>query len=290
MSKKQGVIKAGFYPLEKITNADVDSMHSVFVKYYHNADYQTFVKDLKKKIGAILVKKIDDGTIVGFSTIGIIEKEIDKKKCMGIFSGDTVIEKEYWGLPNLQTAFLRFMIITRIKNPFVNFYWFLISKGYKTYLLMANNWDIYYPNYKKREDDKRKVIVKTFSNHLFNGFYDEQTGLLKFGEGYQKLKEDVADIDEEMKQKYPKISFFEEVNPTWREGTELPCLGDISWSFLLWRPIPFALRKFRNKIFRSKSREKIKKLKQDTEKELSNICDGLNPQVKTISAKTQQEI
>lgn len=251
MKAKQRVIKADFYPLDKITNEDIKVMHHVFVKYYQNADYPTFVRDLKKKIGAILVKKIDDGTIVGFTTIGIIEKEIGKKKCLGIFSGDTVIEKEYWGLPNLQTAFLRFMVKMRMKHPLTNIYWFLISKGYKTYLLMANNWDSsYYPKYDKDHDEKRKAIVKTFSNHLFEGYYDEDTGLLNFGENYQKLKEDVAEITDEMKQKYPKISFFEKVNPTWRQGTELPCIGDISWSFILWRPIPFACRKIRNKIFR----------------------------------------
>ena len=290
MSKMQGVVKADFYPLDKITDDDVNVMHSVFVKYYHNANYKTFVQDLRKKIGAILIKKVDDGTIVGFSTIGIIKKEINKKKCLGIFSGDTVIEKEYWGLPNLQTEFLRFMVKTRIKNPLTNIYWFLISKGYKTYLLMANNWANYYPRYDKNDDEKRKSIVKTFSNHFFEGYYDEDTGLLKFGDDYQRLKEDVAEITEDMKKKYPKISFFEEVNPTWREGTELPCIGDISWSFILWRPIPFAFRKLRNKIFRSRSREQIKKLKQDTEKELTKVCDVLQPQVKTMIRKTQQEI
>lgn len=248
MNKKRKVIKADFYPLDKISSADIEAMHRVFVKYYHNADYETFARDLKKKIGAILVKRLDDKAIVGFTTIGIIEKEIDGKKCLGIFSGDTIIEKAYWGLPNLQTAFLRFMIRTRIEYPLTRIYWFLISKGYKTYLLMANNWDTYYPKYDTKEDTKRKNIVKSFSNHLFEGIYDEKTGLLNFGNDYQKLKEGVAEITEDMKKNSPKIAFFEEVNPTWREGTELPCIGDISWSFILWRPIPFALRKFRNMI------------------------------------------
>jgi hypothetical protein len=283
MSKMQGAVMADFYPLDKISNQDVEVMHSVFVKYYHNSDWKTFVNDLNKKIGAILLKRIDDGTIVGFSTIGIIEKEIDNKKCMGLFSGDTVIEKEYWGLPNLQAAFLRFMIKTRIKHPFVNYYWFLISKGYKTYLLMANNWNDYYPKYNKMEDEKRKSIVKTFSNHLFNGFYDEQTGLLKFGDNCQKLKEDVAEITKEMREKYPKISFFEKANPTWKDGTELPCLADISWSFILWIPFPFTYRKLRNILFGSKSREQRKKIKQDTGRVV------LNPQM-TMSRKTRQEI
>ena len=278
MSKMKGVVKADFYSLDKITSEDVNVMHSVFVKYYHNAEYKTFVKDLNKKIGAILIKRVDDSSIVGFSTIGLIEKKIDGKKCLGLFSGDTVIEKEYWGLPHLQTAFLRFLLKTRIKNPTVNFYWFLITKGYKTYLLMANNWLHYYPRYDRKDDEKRKSIVKTFSDHFFEGFYDEKTGLLKFGDGYQRLKEDVAEITDEMKIKYPKIAFFEQVNPTWREGTELPCIGDLDWFTLLWRPIPFGLRKIKNAIFGSKVRVHKQKIKQYPEP------------VKIISQKVQQEI
>jgi hypothetical protein len=269
--KKKDTVKADFYPVDQITDQDIDVMHSVFIKYYHNADHKTFVKDLRKKTGAILLKRADDGSIVGFSTIGLIEKTIDNKRCLGLFSGDTVIEKEYWGLPNLQTAFLRFIIKTRIKNPTVNFYWFLISKGYKTYLLMANNWLHYYPRYEEEEDNQRKAIVKTFSDHLFEGIYDETTGLLKFGEGYQKLKEDVAEITDEMKDKYPKIAFFEKVNPTWRQGTELPCIGDISWSFLLWRPFPFAFRKLKNAIFGSKVRGRTKTLAPSMKKAISKI-------------------
>jgi len=279
-----GTITADFYPLDKITYEDIEIMYDVFVKYYHNCDFQTFVKDLKKKVGAILIKEIAGGNIVGFSTIGLIEKEIDHKKCLGIFSGDTVIEKAYWGLPHLQTAFLRFLLKTRIKNPTVNLYWFLISKGYKTYLLMANNWLHYYPRYDKKSDEKRKSIVKEFSNHFFEGFYDEETGLLKFGEGYQRLKEDVAEITEEMKSKYPKIAFFEQANPTWREGTELPCIGDLDWFTLMWRPIPFGLRKIKNMVLKSGSRKKIKDLGHS---EISKIYDVLNPQVKTLNEKTQ---
>jgi hypothetical protein len=290
MTKKKSVIRADFYPLEKITDEDIKVMHSVFVKYYYNADYKTFVKDLKKKTGAILLKKIDDGTIVGFSTIGLIEKTIDRKRCLGIFSGDTVIEKEYWGLSNLQTAFLRFLVMTRIKNPLTKLYWFLITKGFKTYLLMANNWLHYYPRYDKMEDEKRKSIVKTFSNHLFEGVYDEKTGLLKFGDDYQRLKEGVADITDEMKRKYPKIAFFEQVNPTWREGTELPCIGDIDWFTIIWRPVPFAFRKIRNTIFGCASREQAKKIKRDTENELSKIHNVSNPHVNTMIRKTEQEI
>jgi hypothetical protein len=40
----------------------------------------------------------------------------------------------------------KLIIKLRVKYPFNEFYWLLISKGYKTYLLLANNYYVYYPN------------------------------------------------------------------------------------------------------------------------------------------------
>ncbi len=53
---------------------------------------------------------------------------------------------------------------------------------------------------------------------------------MNFGDDYQPLKGDVAPITDEMRRKSPKIRFFEEKNPQWVQGTELPCIGEIVWS------------------------------------------------------------
>jgi hypothetical protein len=255
--------RADFYPLNKISDIDIKQMHKVFVKYYNNADYAIFSRDIKKKEGSIILKRIDNGEIVGFSTIALIDDKINGKRRIGIYSGDTVIEMDYWGTPKLQMAFISYLYKIRVKYPTASVYWFLISKGYKTYLLLANNMPFYYPRYDKIKDVKRQTLVKDFSNFMYDGYFDENTGLLKFGENYQKLKEDVAEITDEMKIKYPKIDFFEKVNPTWREGTELPCIADISWLAMLLLPVPFVIRKIKNQIFGSKSRAEVKSRKNN---------------------------
>ena len=51
--------------------------------------------------------------------------------------------------------------------------------------------------------------------------------LLDFGEQYVRLKETVAEITPEMAASNPHIAYFEKMNPTWRRGTEMPCLGSI---------------------------------------------------------------
>ncbi len=35
-----------------------------------------------------------------------------------------------------------------------------------------------------------------------------------------------------MREKNSKIAFFEDKNPTWVDGTELPCIGELRWSDL----------------------------------------------------------
>lgn len=51
------------------------------------------------------------------------------------------------------------------------------------------------------------------------------------------MKGEVAPITEEMRVKNPNIHFFEQKNPTWVTGTELPCIGRLGWKDLARFPV-----------------------------------------------------
>ncbi len=121
-----------------------------------------------------------------------------------------------------------FFIKKMLSNPFRPVYWFLISKGYKTYLLLANNFIHYYPCH-TRENQQLEDIMKGYCNYLFPEYFNEKKKILDFGKGAQFLKGGVAEITAEMCEKFPKIAFFNERNPTWDRGTELPCVAKATW-------------------------------------------------------------
>ncbi|MCP4133839.1 MAG: hypothetical protein GY754_22915 [bacterium] len=230
-ANRKKAIQCAYTPLEKITVSDIKEMHSLFIKYYHNADLETFQKDINQKDGVFLVRQKSDNAIMGFSTVMKIKMNHNGKKIAGLFSGDTILDKKYWGSTAFNKPFFSYVLREKLKNPFTPFYWFLISKGYKTYLLLANNYQYYYPRFDDKNDKKSKrmkAVIDTYCTELFPGYYDEEKGLLMFGNEYQKLKSNVAEITESLKAKYPKIAFFDEKNSTWREGTELPCVGEIN--------------------------------------------------------------
>ncbi len=81
----------------------------------------------------------------------------------------------------------------KFRHPRTPVYWILISKGFKTYLLLANNYYSYYPHYDEK-NAHLKDFVESYCKEYFSEYYNKETGLLNFGDDYQPLKADVAPI------------------------------------------------------------------------------------------------
>lgn len=220
-----------FRSIKSVSVSHIRQMYDLYAQYYENTSLEVFLKDLSNKSGVIMVERTADDRMVGFSTQTFFDLNVDGKRVRGIFSGDTVIEKAYWGNNALANTFYRRLIIERLKRPFVPFYWFLISKGYKTYLLMTNNFYNYYPNVNGK-DEKYKRITQAYCSTLFPEAFDSKNMLLDSGQDYVRLKEAVADITPELKAANPHIDFFDKVNPSWRRGTEVPCLAACDYESL----------------------------------------------------------
>lgn len=202
-------------------------MFELLKHYYHGVDYQRFLIDLNEKSHVILLFSSDQ-IIQGFSTLLVTRVPYKNKSCLGIFSGDTVLDRAYWGNGDLAMAFGRFLLAQKLKSPLSTIYWFLISKGYKTYLLMTNNFPTHYPRYERPTPENIKQIMHSFYQMKFNSSYNSQEGLIQFGSNISmRLKEKVADIDE-ASLKHPRIQFFNQTNPNWRDGVELACVAKVS--------------------------------------------------------------
>lgn len=225
-------IYARFVKLQKISAEDCRQMFDVFEQYYAGTDFETFEKDMRKKTGVIMVRRKADKAIVGFTTVTEYYFIMPNgKPACGVFSGDTIIQKEYWGSRVLQSRFFIYVLKKKFISGRIPLYWLLISKGFKTYLLLANNFTDYHPH-PKGKNSNLSAVVKSYCENLFPGVYNEKTELLDFGNDYQMLKGGVAEITDDLRKAKPKVAFFEEKNPTWQKGTELPCVGVLSYKML----------------------------------------------------------
>ena len=93
--------------------------------------------------------------------------------------------------PGLAGAFGHLMARLLADFPGDDLYWFLISKGYKTYLLLTNNFYNYYPNV-NGGDERYRRVTEAYCEALFPEAFDRKRMLLDFGNEYVCLKGDVA--------------------------------------------------------------------------------------------------
>lgn len=229
---RQRAIYARYCPVARIGVVDIRQMYDVFCQYYAHTDMDTFVGDLSRKQGVILIRTRGEERVVGFSTVVSLDMTIGRLRGRGVFSGDTIIEREFWGTRTLQVAFFMYVLREKLRKPFRPLFWLLISKGYKTYLLLANNFQHYHPH-PDGHCPELAPIVRYYCDRMFPSHYDPDRGVLDFGDNAQHLKEGVASITPDLRQRLPKVRFFEECNPGWSQGNELPCVGEITLATLL---------------------------------------------------------
>ena len=242
-----------YQKVQTLTVTDVLRMHALFEAHYASSPLATFLDDLSRKEGVFMVRR-RDGALVGFSTLGVYRFEIGGRQVKGLFSGDTIIESAHRGSRTLQQAFAWKLFIEALKAPLTAQYWLPISKGYKTYLLMARN----FPDFHPRRDHPNPAMaemVRSYCEAMFPGKLDVDTMLLHFGDDANRLKPDVADITEDMRSD-PDIRHFERLNPTWTRGTELPCIARADLKAFAQAIGPFLLKVWRDRA-RPRQREAL---------------------------------
>lgn len=231
----------------------INRMYEVFQKYYSNTTFEKFKGDLLEKTVVFLLLDKKTNVIQGFSTLVELSVSVDGKEYRAAFSGDTIVEKKYWGQGVLGVAFLKYLFMQKIKQPLKPYYWFLISKGFKTYLLMANNFSNHYPRHEQETPRKEKKIIDELGMKLYGNHYNSELGIIEFNDQDNKdsLRDDVAPITVDML-KNQRISYFIKKNTDWAKGNELACLAEMS----LFMPFYYQMKNVCKTVAKLKNKKK----------------------------------
>lgn len=205
---------------EEITEKEQEEMFKLMNTFYSNMKYDNFIRDLDEKDYSILL--FSQERLVGFSTQKILKLP---NEVIGVFSGDTIIHSDYWGSIELYRTFARFFV--ELGEQYSDFYWFLISKGYKTYKMLPLFFREFYPNYRKAVPANLKEIMHSFGESRYPGEYCRDSGVIKYKGIKDSLKTGVADI-EKKHLKDRDIRFFLENNPDYQRGNDLVCITSLT--------------------------------------------------------------
>jgi len=220
-----------------LSDRDREEMYAVFERYYDDVTRARFDADLAGKDDVIVLRDAER-RIRGFSTLARLSVQVRGRRHRAVFSGDTVVDEAFWGTRVLGRVFLGYMFRQRLRHPLCPLWWFLISKGYKTYLLMANNFPEHWPRHERSVPAARQELLDALAGRMFPAHYEPRTGLIRFPPHHGRLRGGMAATDAQLLADNPRVRFFEARNPDWAEGVELACIASMSWTM----PLRYALK------------------------------------------------
>lgn len=203
-----------------------DAAFALFRAHYEGADRERFERDLDEKQRVILLRDRGTGALRGFSTVLHREVRVGARTATMVFSGDTVIDRSCWGQKCLQSAFATLLFRLRIRHPGRPLYWFLLSKGWRTYLLMANHFPLAVPRCDRAEPPELRAALDALATERFGAEYDAAAGIIRYATPHERVRDGVAPVEAALLAN-PHVRFFVERNPGHADGEELACLAQV---------------------------------------------------------------
>jgi len=210
-----------------LTPAQRDAMFALMDRHYVNVQRAVFDHDLAEKQWVIVVNEPCTGQLCGFSTQMLLDVEIAGRPVTALYSGDTIIGREHWGDQALTHLWGRLALSLMDSHADRDLYWFLISKGYKTYRFLPVFFHDFYPRPELATPRWASTVIDGLARSRYPADYDPGAGVIRASGRQYRLRAGVADVTAE-RRRDPFVRFFESQNPGHGHGDELCCLAPLT--------------------------------------------------------------
>jgi hypothetical protein len=201
-------------------------LFQLFQRCYDCVDFSAFEKDLRQKTSVILLTDEED-RVVGFSTQEVYECEFQGERVRVLYSGDTVIDPAHWGSQLLVKGWCQVAARVMDAVPKMRTFWFLISKGCRTYLYLPLFFRKFLPSVANDHEPCQKKLLDQLAAEKFGTHYDAASGLIRFPASRGQLTAELAEIPAGRRDDV-HVRHFLSLNPDFAQGVELACLAEIS--------------------------------------------------------------
>ena len=208
-----------------LPHAERREMFALFERYYADTSWARFSRDLADKDRVLLLRD-ESGLVQGFSTLAVYERVFGGQTVRVLFSGDTVVDESCWGQQALAFAWLRLAGDLKAERPGVPLYWFLISKGHRTYRYLSAFSRDYHPAPWRPVPAETAKLMSFLARDRFGDAYVAEAGVLRFPQSLGHLREAYAEVPDAQR-RLPEVAYFLERNPGYAKGDELVCLCEL---------------------------------------------------------------
>jgi len=199
------------------------TLFALYTETFEGASREVFDADLDRKDLALLIE--DGDSHVGFTTVQVTASSFRGQPLRVLYSGDTVLRKEYWGTTALPRAWISLALSIRggAETPL---YWLLLAGSFRTYKFLPLFFSSFYPRYGVCPPPAVREMADALAEERFGDRYDRVTGVVTFP-GAPRLRKGVADLTPSCLMD-SDTAYFVARNPGYAGGDELVCLCELS--------------------------------------------------------------
>lgn len=209
-----------------LSAGDRQAMLALMDRHYAGVCPTRFAEDLADKDWVIGLYD-QSQRLLGFSTQTVLHARVSGRPVRALFSGDTIVDREHWGDPALSHIWGRLALALIDQNDGAELFWFLISKGFRTYRFLPVFFQEFYPRHDQPTPASLRALLETLASERFGSRFDAERGVLRAGRDEYCLRESLATVSA-ARRRDPHVEFFLQANPQFAAGDELCCLAPLS--------------------------------------------------------------
>jgi hypothetical protein len=197
------------------------------VRTYGNVRRATFDADLDAKRWVIQLRDPDSAVLVGFSTQTLLEANVHGQPVTALYSGDTVVDRPHWGDPALAHVWGNFALRLVAQPRPGDLFWFLTSKGFRTYRFLPLFFHDFYPRPDIEIPADEAATMNALGQLVGGARYDGRVQIIRAGADKDYLLPGAGDPHGRAMND-PYVRYFVQRNPGHARGDELCCLAPLT--------------------------------------------------------------
>ena len=209
---------------------------------YNAGTRAAFEASVRAKKYLVTIRDPETRVLIGMGTIDVYPFEErpardghKAKRCIVIYTGNAIFEPAVRGFSIIQRIGFRCYLEARVKHPLTPVWLFYDTFSFKSYLMLANNFDVFWPRWDQPTPARVADFIDRLGQHRYGTAWDASRGLCQRGE--RKLLDGVADITPELLAN-AHIRYFRERNPGAQDGDMLAVVAPLrasNWLAVLRR-------------------------------------------------------
>ena len=219
-------LQGHIHTVDQLNRDDHLAMFDLMNRHYEHVDTRVFTDDLAEKQWVLRLVDLDTGRLVGFSTQRLIPIDVNGQRRLVLFSGDTIVDEAAWGRPDFFNTSAALVSRLIAAHPNEDLYWYLISKGHRTYRFLPVFFREFFPRARVATPPLVKDILHGLGESRYPELYEPETGIIRADQHAYWLREDLMSIGEG-RSRDRHVRFFLERNPGYAHGDELCCLAPL---------------------------------------------------------------